>query len=89
MLRSWDTVGFDRKALNVIDDPQKLYDKLRSTYSDPYDTVKKGGAAKSHMRYQIMELLRENGGNRIGMNYLLYVFYKFKIIINDLSKEDA
>jgi len=89
VLKSRDIVSFDKKSLNTIDEPQILYDKLRDTYSDPDEDVKRNSGSKTHVRYEIAELLKENGGCRIAMNYLLYVFYKFKIIISDLSKEES
>ena len=89
MLKTWNLIEFDKQSLNSIDDPQALYDKLRKAYSDPYKSIDKVTGHRMHVRYEVAQLLKENGGCRIAMNYLLYIFYKFKIIINDLSKEEA
>jgi len=89
MLKTWNLIEFDKSSLEKIKDPQVLYDKLRQAYSDPFKSIDGVTGHRIHVRYEMAQLIKENGGCRIAMNYLMYIFHKFKFIINDLSKEET
>lgn len=86
MLKSWDLISFDKLSLNSMEDSQKLYEKLCDIYYGQSDSMNKGH--KNHLRYQIAEMLEESGELRIAINHILFVYHKFRILLNDLSRED-
>jgi hypothetical protein len=68
-------------------DPKTLYNRVLENYQSMGASSQRSSIIdkKNNLRVQIYELIKENGGFRIGMNHLLYILYKYSIIISDMA----
>jgi len=79
-----DVIQLDSKSQIV--EPKQLYSRIIENYQSMGGNTSRVLDKKNNMRLQVYELLKENGGFRISLNNLLYILYKYNIIIEDLSQ---
>ena len=80
-----DIITLDSKSPAI--DSKLLYSKIIDNYQSFGGNIIRTFDKKSNIRLQIYELIKENGGFRIGLNNLLYILFKYKIIVQDLKTQ--
>ena len=80
-----DIIALDSKS--PVIDSKLLYNRITDNYQSLGGNIMRTFDRKSNIRLQIYELIKENGVFRIGMNNLLYILFKYRIIVQDLKSK--